>query len=151
MPIPARYAHTNLIARDWRRLAQFYQDVFGCTPQPPERDLQGEWLEAATAVPGAHIRGVHLRLPGWGDTGPTLEIFAYEPQGPDQEKPIHRTGFGHIAFQVQDVACALEAVLAAGGQQIGEVVHVPVSGAGTITFVYVADPEGNAIELQRWA
>jgi predicted enzyme related to lactoylglutathione lyase len=26
----ARYAHTNLIARDWRRLARFYAEAFGC-------------------------------------------------------------------------------------------------------------------------
>jgi catechol-2,3-dioxygenase len=27
---------------------------------------------------------------------------------------------------------------------------VPVAGAGTITFVYLTDPEGNILELQRW-
>ena len=25
-----KYVHTNIISRDWRRLAQFYEDVFGC-------------------------------------------------------------------------------------------------------------------------
>jgi predicted enzyme related to lactoylglutathione lyase len=30
-----RYVHTNLIARDWRRLPDFYQHVFGSTPLPP--------------------------------------------------------------------------------------------------------------------
>jgi predicted enzyme related to lactoylglutathione lyase len=35
----ARYAHTNLIAMDWRRLAAFYRDVFDSVPVPPERDL----------------------------------------------------------------------------------------------------------------
>src|SRR5678815_5648625 len=29
-----RYVHTNLIARDWRALARFYEDVFGCVPVP---------------------------------------------------------------------------------------------------------------------
>ena len=24
-----RYTHTNIVARGWRRLVQFYQDVFG--------------------------------------------------------------------------------------------------------------------------
>ena len=33
MPIPCKYVHTNIVARDWRRLAVFYQDVFGCTPK----------------------------------------------------------------------------------------------------------------------
>jgi predicted enzyme related to lactoylglutathione lyase len=34
-----RYVHTNLIARDWRRLASFYQAVFGCEIAPPVRDF----------------------------------------------------------------------------------------------------------------
>jgi len=66
----ARYVHTNLIARDWRLLARFYQDVFGCEPVPPERDLAGQEMEAGTGVPGARVRGLHLRLPGRGVDGP---------------------------------------------------------------------------------
>ncbi len=53
MAIQAKYVHTNLIARDWRALAQFYTQVFGCTPVPPERNLSGEVLERGTGVPGA--------------------------------------------------------------------------------------------------
>ena len=146
----ARFVHTNLIARDWRRLAAFYERVFGCTPVPPERDLSGPTLEAATGVPGARIRGIHLRLPGFSDSAPTLEIFEYSPAGPDTEPAIHRRGYGHIAFLVDDVEAARREVLAAGGRDVGELVSVPVAGAGTVTFVYVADPEGNIVELQAW-
>jgi hypothetical protein len=35
--IRARFAHTNLVADDWRQLASFYEEVFGCIPLPPER------------------------------------------------------------------------------------------------------------------
>ena len=77
MTINARYVHTNLIARDWRGLARFYQEVLGCVPVPPERDLSGPDMDAGTGIPGAHLRGMHLRLPGRGDDGPTLEIFTY--------------------------------------------------------------------------
>jgi predicted enzyme related to lactoylglutathione lyase len=151
MPIQARYVHTNLTARDWRRLARFYQEVFGCTPVPPERDLAGEWLERATGMPDAHIRGIHLRLPGYGEEGPTLEIFQYEG-GPEAAAPApNRPGFGHLAFAVEDVAAARQAVLTAGGGSIGELVSLPVPGAGTVTFVYLTDPEGNIIELQSWS
>ena len=62
----ARYGHTNLIAKDWRALARFYEDLFGCTPVPPERDFAGPDLDRGTAIPGARLRGVHLRLPGHG-------------------------------------------------------------------------------------
>lgn len=150
MPIKAKYIHTNLIAHDWRVLASFYQSVLGCVPVPRERDLGGSWLEAATTVRGARIRGMHLRLPGHGDQGPTLEILEYSPPGPSAEFTIHRPGFGHIAFSVEDVAAARDAVLAGGGKDFGEMVSLPVTGAGVVTFVYMADPEGNAIELQSW-
>ena len=146
----ARFAHLNLVARDWRKLAAFYERVFGCTPVPPERDLQGGWLEQATGLAGAHIRGLHLRLPGGGESGPTLEIFQYLPEGQATARAVNRPGFGHIAFAVQDVAAARQAVLAAGGGEVGPLTTVPVAGAGTITFVYLTDPEDNILELQRW-
>ncbi len=68
--IEARYAHTNLIVRDWRSMVRFYVDVFGCQPAGPERDQSGTWLDEATGLNGAHLRGMHLRLPGHGDRGP---------------------------------------------------------------------------------
>ena len=78
MPIRAKYVHTNLIARDWKRLVRFYREVFGCEPKGPERDLSAAWLDRVNSVPNARLRGVHLRLPGYGDDAPTLEIFSYD-------------------------------------------------------------------------
>jgi predicted enzyme related to lactoylglutathione lyase len=150
MAIHARFVHTNLIARDWVKLAAFYERVFGCTPVPPERSLAGEWLAKSTGVPGAQIRGIHLRLPGYGDGGPTLEIFQYHRERERPETATNRPGFAHIAFAVDDVQAAYEAVIAAGGGAVGELVSVEIPGAGTIAFVYVTDPERNIIELQRW-
>ena len=151
MTLEAKYVHTNFIAHDWQMLADFYRSVFGCVDLPPERDLKGEWLERATAVAGARIKGVHLKLPGYDDGGPTLEIFSYDPEGEASDKAINRPGLGHIAFSVNDIEAARRAVLAGGGAQIGEVVSLQIAGAGTVTFVYVTDTEGNAIELQSWA
>lgn len=147
----ARFAHTNIIAQDWKRLAQFYEQVFGCQPVPPERHLAGEWLEAATGVPGARIEGIHLRLPGYGNEGPTLEIFQYNERAARPKTAINRPGLGHIAFAVDDVEAARRAVLDAGGGSAGEVVSVEIAKAGAITFVYLTDPEGNIIELQHWS
>lgn len=151
MPVRAKFVHTNLVASDWRKLAQFYERVLGCTPLPPERDLKGQWLDDGTGVVQAHIQGIHLRLPGHGARGPTLEIFEYDPQEGQPERAINRPGFAHIAFAVDDVEAAREAVLAARGGVVGKVVSLPVPGAGTVTFAYVTDPEGNIIELQRWS
>jgi predicted enzyme related to lactoylglutathione lyase len=151
MAINARFVHTNIVARDWRKLAQFYEQVFGCIPSPPERDLAGQWLEAATGVPEARIQGMHLRLPGYGEAGPTLEIFQYNRHEEEQSKAINRPGFAHIAFAVENVETARQAVKEAGGGEVGEAVTLDVAGAGKVTFVYLTDPEGNIIELQRWS
>jgi predicted enzyme related to lactoylglutathione lyase len=151
MAIPARYAHTNLTGRDWRRLARFYQDVFGCVPRPPERDLSGRWLDDLTALPGAHLTGAHLVLPGHGPDGPTLEIFSYDRMvGGGAAPVVNEPGFGHLAFQVDDVEAALQAVQAAGGGVVGRVTTLEVKGAGAVQVVYARDPEGNILELQRW-
>ena len=150
MAVNCRYVHTNVVAQDWRKLARFYEQVFGCTPVPPERDLAGTWVEAGTGVAGARIRGVHLRLPGYGPDGPTLEVFAYDQEERRPATAINRPGFAHIAFAVDDVEATREAVLAAGGGTVGQVVSLEVTGAGSITFVYLTDPEGNIIEVQHW-
>ena len=151
MVISAKYVHTNLIAADWRVLAGFYQQVLGCIPVPPERDFQGENLEAGTGIPGAHLQGVHLRLPGWGENGPTLEIFSYNVLSTRGRTAVNRPGYGHIAFSVEDVAVARETVLQAGGQVVGEIVTLQVTANAYVTWCYVTDPEGNIIELQSWS
>lgn len=145
-----RYVHTNLVAQDWRRLAAFYEEVFGCVPVPPERSLDGDWLARGTGVPGAALEGVHLRLPGHGGDGPTLEIFAYRDTRDRPAAAPNDRGYGHLAFEVVDVARTLERVVAAGGEALGELVERDVEGAGTLRFVYARDPEGNVLELQRW-
>ncbi len=82
--IDATFGHVNVIARDWRALARFYTEVFGCEFVPPERDIRGPVLERGTGLPGAALTGAHLRLSGLGPDGPTLEIhqFASLPDEP---------------------------------------------------------------------
>ncbi len=149
--IDARFGHVNVIARDWRKLADFYGLVFGMEVVPPLRDYRGPDLEAGTAVAGAALRGAHLRLPGLGSDGPTLEIYQYET-GPEGLPPAaNRPGYQHIAFAVPDVAAARDAVLAAGGGEVGAIVTVATVDGRRVTWTYVTDPEGNIIELQAWS
>lgn len=149
--IDARFGHVNVIARDWQRLAKFYGAVFGMEIVPPLRDYRGPDLEAGTGVRGAALRGAHLRLPGLGADGPTLEIYSYE-SGPQSVPPaVNRPGFQHIAFVVPDVAAAREAVLGAGGGKVGAIVTLTTDDGRRVTWTYVTDPEGNFVELQAWA
>ena len=146
-----RYGHTNIIARDWRALAKFYEEVFGCIPVPPERDYSGAALEAGTGVPGSTVKGVHLRLPGLGNDGPTLEIYTYSIEAESVRAEVNRPGLAHIAFIVADVYAAKAEVLASGGASLGEVVTLTTSAGAQVTWCYVRDPENNVVELQAWS
>lgn len=146
----ARYAHTNLIARDWRALAGFYESVLGCVQVPSERDYAGPALEAGTGVSGAALAGVHLRLPGHGPDGPTLEIYSYAQLADGPPPVVNRPGLAHLAFEVGSVDDARRDILAAGGEPIGEVVTLSTSAGTQVTWCYVTDPEGNILELQSW-
>lgn len=146
-----KYVHTNIISADWRRLAQFYQEVFDCQPVPPERDLSGEWLAQGTGVKGAALQGMHLRLPGYGGDGPTLEIFQYSQMEERPPAAANRKGLGHLAFLVDDVGATRQAVLAHGGQDLGQITRTQVPGVGELTLIYMTDPEGNILEIQHWS
>ena len=146
----ARYVHTNLIARDWQRLAEFYQSVLGCVLVPPERHFSGPDIEAGTGVRKSSVDGVHLRMPGNGDKGPTLEIFTYSRLADGPPPAVNRPGFGHIAFAVDAVSDARAEVLAAGGQAVGDIVTLTTAAGRHVTWCYVTDPEGNIVELQSW-
>lgn len=146
----AKYVHTNLIAHDWRALADFYTRLFNCEVVPPERHYAGAALDAGTGVAGATLDGVHLRLPGHGPGGPTLEIYTYGRQLGAMPTAVNRPGFGHIAFVVDDVEAARAEVLAAGGRAVADVTSLTTSTGAVVTWCYVTDIEDNVIELQSW-
>lgn len=145
-----RYVHTDIVAKDAGRLIAFYKEVLHCRSIGETRDLRGAWLDKLTGLPGAHITGEHLLLPGYGEDHPTLEIFQYGQQPEGMPPVINRPGFAHIAFEVDDVRETLNAVLREGGGQYGELVTTVYPGGVEAAFVYASDPEGNVIELQSW-
>lgn len=147
----ARFGHVSIVAEDWRALATFYSTVFGCEFVPPERDYAGPELERGTGVAGAALRGAHLRLPGHGQDGPTLEIYQYERS---EDRPLtaaNRLGLAHVAFGVEDVEAARREVLAHGGGTVGDIVTLTTADGRRVTWCYLTDPEGNLLELQSWS
>ena len=146
-----KFVHTNVVARDWKKLAQFYIDVFGCVPIYPERDLSGKWLEELTNIQDATIKGIHLKLPGYKNS-PTLEIFEYNKlsEGFNQSL-INNPGFAHIAFHVNDVEKTLQKLISHGGETYGTLCEKEIEGIGTLKVIYTKDIEGNIIEIQNWS
>lgn len=146
-----KYSHTNLVASDWKKIAKFYIDVFGCVPVGPVRRLSGQAVADGTGLIEPEVEGVHLRLPGYEEGGPTLEVFQYRRCRDEPEKFANSRGFTHIAFEVSDLETACAKVIGAGGWLLGRLASQPVEGVGICTFVYVRDPDRNIIEIQGWA
>ena len=145
-----RYAHVNIVSKNWKELADFYVKTFHCKIIPPIRKQSGTWLERGTGLENASLQGAHLLLPGFGENGPTLEIYQYGTIENQDFVPPNKRGFSHIAFEVEDVETTFNALLKNGGKACGELTKKMVKGVGEITFVYARDPEGNLIELQSW-
>lgn len=146
-----KYGHTNIVAKDWKKLADFYELVFNCSPVLPKLDHKGDWLDKGTGVSNAHLQGMHLRLPGYGDDGPTLEIYQYSEIINSGKNVPNKQGFGHIAFQVDDITQLTELALKNGAQKIGELSEHFVENVRMLKFIFISDPEGNIIELQNWS
>ena len=143
-----KYVHTNLVARNWKVLADFYIKVFKCEPVPPERDLSGDWIDRAVNLRETHITGVHLRLPGYKD-GPTLEVFQYDDEPARETIYPNTPGLCHLAFSVEDVLATADKIVEMGGDWLGQLTEVEIKGVGRLVFAYMRDPEGNIIEIQK--
>lgn len=146
-----KYGHTNIVAKDWKKLADFYELVFNCSPVLPKLDHKGDWLDKGTGVLNAHLQGMHLRLPGYGDDGPTLEIYQYSEIINSGKNVPNKQGIGHIAFQVDDITQLIELALKNGAQKIGELSEHFVENVRMLKYIFISDPEGNIIELQNWS
>jgi len=143
-----KYVHTNIVSTDWKSLVNFYINTFECKIVPPIRNQSGAWLEKGTGVSKAQLEGAHLLLPGYDEMGPTLEIYQYSNIEKQEWVAPNTRGFGHLAFEVDNVEQILNSVLNNGGSVCGEITKREIEGVGEITFVYARDPEGNLIELQ---
>lgn len=123
-------------ARDPERLAGFYQAVFGCEILLPLTRL-GPEASAGVGVPGSDVSILVLSLPGPGDD-PTLELIS---MGADS------TGEGMLTFHVDSVEDTAAKVVATGGSYKGKTVEFVGPSGNTSRFVFMADPEGNTIDL----
>jgi len=151
MPLKIKYVHTNIVAKNWRKLADFYINVFDCKIIPPIRHYTGKELDSAVKINQTTLSGIHLRLPGFNKSGPTLEIFSYKPSLPKQNRKVNTPGITHIAFEVNDVRKQYKRVIANSGKKVGEIITLKRSDGRKVTWCYVKDPEGNMIELQKWS
>ncbi|MBI4944372.1 MAG: VOC family protein [Actinobacteria bacterium] len=127
-----RFDHVGLTVGDLAAMTDWY-----CAALRLEVDLE-------FAVDGPGLRGVMLRGPGY-----RLELLHRDGNvaGLQAANPVEAAltrGFGHVALDVPDVDAAYDALLAAGARDRMSPRPSPEPG---VRMAFVADPEGNLVEL----
>ena len=126
-----RFDHPGLSVADLDAAAAFYARVFGFAPQ----------LEFSLG----EISGAMLEHP----SGMRLELFAVPGsvagvQGRPPLDALRTRGLGHVAFAAPAIEELFARALEAGGRAVLAPQESPEPG---VRFAFVADPEGNLVEL----
>jgi lactoylglutathione lyase len=128
------FDHVGISVADLGRAADWYCAALGLAREfefeVPHAGLRGAMLLSATGY-----RVELLERDGSARPGPL-------PGGPDEA--ALRRGFGHMCLDVPDVDAAHAALLAAGATDRMAPRASPEPG---VRMAFVADPEGNLIEL----
>ena len=132
-----KISHINVVSRDADALAIFYRKVFGFEVFRGPVFLSGEKVSRGNGLPNSAIQSLWLKLPGIA--APFLEIHEHGELHVRGAARVNATGFGHIAFEVPNIAETLSAVLAAGGSQMGEITDFESEDA-PLLIVYARDP-----------
>lgn len=129
MPDAPRIAHIGIAVQDLGEALQFYRDVLGLSPHPPE------------VADGATI----VSLP-FGES----EVELLEPRDPDS--PIARflarrgPGIHHVCYRVADLDAALANARNAGYRLVDDTPRTGASGR-RIAFLHPKSTSGILIEL----
>lgn len=130
--------HAGIDVDDIAAQTAFYRNGFGLS------------IQHEATLPGFRFTFVLLGSPaGWA-----IELFKREgaaprplPDDPDGQHDI--LGIGHVCFTVPDVRVAHDHLVMLGAKSRIAPTQSPVPGVG---LAYLADPEGNLIELlsENW-
>jgi lactoylglutathione lyase len=132
--VGARLDHVGLSVADLDGAASWFCDVFGLVP---ELALQVEPLDLSIQMlihPQHGYRLELLRRPGSAAGG--------KPDTPAEA--ALRDGYGHVAFDVTDLDAAYDRAVVRGARSVMPPCASPEPG---VRMAFVADPEGNLVEL----
>lgn len=134
--------HFALTVSDADRSIAFYTGLFGLELHS-DREVDRDYVERITGVPGAHVRIVHLR--GYGSQ---LELLEYKrPRGAERARSLPDAGSAHVCFTSDDLdadVARLQAAAVVFRSPPVETTSGPNRGG---RGVYVEDPDGNAVEI----
>ena len=124
---------------DLERAVRFYAEAFGGEPLTLPVLLEGRAAEQVMDGPAGTRYSMCLIRIG----AATVELFSFHGDIRPSWARASEGRLPHFGLQVDDVEAALEQVERAGGRRLFE----RVERWGRARVVYVADPDGNVIEL----
>jgi lactoylglutathione lyase len=135
--MPLRLDHVGLSVGELNAACEFYSRAFGFA-----RHLKFELAPHP-------IRGLMLRH----ESGMRLELFERDGSAPGVQgatpiEALATRGYGHFAFAAPDIETVFARALEAGARAVIEPSPSPEPG---VRFAFVADPEGNLVELVELA
>lgn len=141
--IAARLDHAGLAVADLEAAAAWFCDVFGLVP---ELSLKVDAIDLSIEMlihPSFGYRIELLHRPGTGATGAAAGARPGGKPANPAEAAL-RAGYGHVAFDVADLDAAWDRAVARGARPVMPPCPAPEPG---VRMAFVADPEGNLIEL----
>ena len=131
--------HQGLMVEDIDRAVRFYTEAFDGRPLTLPVALEGSAAETVMAgPPGTRYSMCLIRL-----GSATVELFSFLGDVRPAWARAPEGRLPHFGLQVDDVDAALERVESCGGARV----FPRVERWGRARVVYVADPDGNVIEL----
>ena len=138
------FFHGGITVDDMERSLVFYRDGLGLE-QEFDRILDAPYLKAVLGLEFDHIRAVYLRIPGGG----FVELLQYA--GIERLSAASRPcdfGAGHLCLYVDDVAAIHARLVGLGfSARSPDVVDITAGPNAGARSVYMADPDGYAVEL----
>jgi catechol 2,3-dioxygenase-like lactoylglutathione lyase family enzyme len=127
---PSRIHHVGLPVSDLERSVAWYSEALGLAH------------DFTAGVPGAVAFVV-------APTGERLELLAVDAELSAWDDPIAalRAGVPHTAWTVEDLDAVHARAVEAGGRSVWAPRDTPEPG---LRIAFVADPDGNLVELMSW-
>jgi catechol 2,3-dioxygenase-like lactoylglutathione lyase family enzyme len=142
--VPAGFSHSGIAVDDVEKALAYYAHLGFAAAENYVLDQGLEYLGTIMEVPGVRLRAQMMRDAD-GNTIELLKIFAPQPGGPRERKPLNRFGLTHLAFWDDAMEQTMEALTASGGYFVEEA-HVKTPH---IELQHGADLDGVRVELMR--
>lgn len=138
--------HIAVTVTDTQRSLDFYVGKLGLV-QVEQHHLPTSSIDTVFGLTGASGTSTRLQVPGQPEILIDIMELAGAAEGTSVQ-PLGALGSTHMAFTVDDLAATVAELAAQGVPFVSEPVTFTLT-EGSVTVVFLRDPDGNHIELEQ--